>query len=104
MRAAERDGKFITRFATQRPRLHKSDVMRIRWFAPAQQAGLLHHKAEVVPVAVAPRRRYREHALIDSALISAAFIDLAKIVTTSAETFRSIDIHDLSTFGRQELD
>jgi hypothetical protein len=56
MRAAERDGKFIACFAAERARLHKSDVMRIRGFAATQQAGLLHHKTKVVPVAIAPRR------------------------------------------------
>src|SRR5439155_12801537 len=76
MRAAERDGKFIACFAAERARLHKSDVMRIRGLAAAQQAGLLYHKAKVVPVAIAARRRHREHALIDADLISAGFIDL----------------------------
>jgi len=102
MRAAERDGKFIARFAAKRARLHKSDVMRIRGFAAAQQAGLLHHKAKVVPVAIAPRRPDCQHALIDAELISAGFIDFANLVTTSPETFRRIDAHDLSAFGRQE--
>ena len=66
MRAAERDGKFIACFAAERARLHKSDVMRIRGLAAAQEAGLLHHKAEVVPVAIAPRCGKNEHALVDA--------------------------------------
>src|SRR4029450_5071264 len=103
MRAAERNGKFIACFAAERARLHKSDVMRIRGLAAAQQAGLLHQKAKVVSVAIAPRRRHSEHALIDAHLISAAFIDFANLVTTGAYTFRRIDTHDLSAFGRQEL-
>src|SRR5262245_20493825 len=77
MRAAERDGKFIACFAAERARLHKSDVMRIRGLAAAQQAGLLHHKAKMVPVAIAARRRHRKHALIDPDLISAG--DLLKL-------------------------
>src|SRR5262249_49175070 len=77
MRAAERDGEFIACFAAKRARLHKSDVMRIRGLAAAQQAGLLHHKAKVVPVAIAAGRGYREHTLIDAELISAAFVRLA---------------------------
>ena len=44
MRAAERDRKFIACFAAERARLHKSDVMRIRGFAAAQQARLLHYR------------------------------------------------------------
>jgi hypothetical protein len=102
MRAAKRDGEFIACFAAERARLHKSDVMRIRGFAAAQQAGLLHHKAKVVPVAIAARRRHREHALIDADMISAAFIDFANLVTTGADTFGRIDVHDLGAFGRQE--
>src|SRR5258708_5220664 len=103
MRAAERDREFIACFAAKRARLHKSDVMRIRGFASAQQAGLPHHKAKVVPVAIAARRRHSEHALIDADLISAAFMDFANLVTTGAETFGRIDVHDLSAFRRQEL-
>src|SRR5262249_42536867 len=97
MGTAERDGKFIACFAAQRARLHKSDVMRVRGLAAAQQAGLLHHKAKVVPIAVAAWRRHREHALIDADLISAGFIRLANLLTTSAA--RTID----TAFGRQEL-
>src|SRR5262245_33097619 len=41
MRTAERHCKFVARFAAERARLHKSDVMRIRGLAAAQQAGLL---------------------------------------------------------------
>src|SRR5262249_7703946 len=101
MRAAERDGKFIACFAAKRARLHKSNVMRIRGLAATQQARLLHYKAQVVPVAIAARRRDREQALIDADLIGAAFIRLANVVTASAATFRRID--DLSALGRQEL-
>src|SRR5262249_53247669 len=103
MRAAERDGKFIAGFAAERARLHKSDVMRIRGLATAQQARLLHHKAKVVPVAIAAWRRHREHALIDPELISLGFNHLARLMTTIADTFRKIGVYDLSAFGRQEL-
>src|SRR5262245_32417055 len=96
MRAAERDGKFVACFAAERARLHKSDVMRIRGLATAQQAWLLHHKAKVVPVAIVARRRHREYALIDAGLIGAGFIDIANLVLTSAETFRTIAVYDLS--------
>jgi hypothetical protein len=103
MRTAERDGIFIACFSAERARLHKSNVMRIRGLAATQQARLLHHKAKMVPVAIPARRRHREHALIDAYLIGASFIRLANLVTTSAEPFRRIDVHDLSAFGRQEL-
>jgi hypothetical protein len=70
--------------------------------AAAHEARLLGDIAKVLPVAIAPRRRQREHALIDADLIGATFIDLPNLVTTS-EAFRRIDVHDLSAFGRQEL-
>jgi hypothetical protein len=92
MRAAERDGKFIACFAAERARLHKSDVMRVRGLAAAQQARLLHHKAKMVPVAIAARRRHREHAFIDADLISPMLIDLI-------EPLRRSDFRDLNAFG-----
>src|SRR5262249_52820256 len=98
MRAAQRDGKFIAGFAAERARLHKSDVMRVRGFAAAQQARLLHHKAKVVPIAIAAGRRHREHALIDADLISATCIDLANLVTTSVRALRRSDFRDLGAF------
>jgi hypothetical protein len=100
MRAAERDSEFIAGFAAERARLDKSDVMRIRRLAAAQQARLLHYKAKVVPVAIAARRRHRKHAFVDAGLISAIFTDLANLVTIGAETFRR---NDRSAFGRQEF-
>src|SRR2546430_17619 len=103
MLAAEWDRELIADLAAKRARLHKSDVMRVRWLAAAQQAGFLHHKAKVIPVAISPRRRHRQHALIDAHLISAGFIHLASLLTPSAETFRRSNAHDLSAFGRQEL-
>src|SRR5262249_19340131 len=87
MRAAERDGEFIAGFAAERARLHKSDVMRIRRLAAAQEARLLHHKAKVVAVAIAARRRHREHGLIDADLMN---ILLADLLSTRAGTFRTI--------------
>src|SRR5262249_54463945 len=103
MRAAERVGKFIARFATKRARLHKSDMMRIRGLAAAQQAGLLHHEPKVIPVAISSRPPHRKHALIAPDLASAGFVSPANPLSTSAETFRNFDIHDLSVFGWQEL-
>jgi hypothetical protein len=47
MRAAERDGEFITRFAAERPRLQVAKMMRIRLFAAADEACLL---GDVEPV------------------------------------------------------
>jgi hypothetical protein len=66
MRAAEGDGKFITRLAAKRARLHKSDVVGVRGFAAAQHACLLGYKAKMVPVAIAARGGNGKHAFIDA--------------------------------------
>ena len=65
MQTAEGDGKFIAGFAAKRPRLHKSEVMRIRRLAAAQETRLLAYKAKVVPVTIAARRSDCERTLID---------------------------------------
>jgi len=41
MRAAERDGEFVARFAAERPRLQVAKMMRIGLFAAADEARLL---------------------------------------------------------------
>ena len=65
MGAAKRNGEFIAGPAAKRPRLHKSDVMRVRGLAAAQQARLLRHEAEMLLVPVAAGSAQREHALAD---------------------------------------
>src|SRR5260370_39478768 len=97
---AERDSELVTDLAPQRAGLGESKMMGVRGLATAHEARLLRDIAKVLPVAIAPRRRHREHALIDAGLISAGFIDLANLLTTGAEPFRTIDVHDLSAFGR----
>ena len=67
MRAAERDGEFIARLAAERPRLQVAEMMRIGRFAAAEEARLLGDIAKVLFVAIAPRRRNYEHALVDAA-------------------------------------
>ena len=62
---AQRDGKFITHFATQRAALRKAQVMRIRRSATANQTGLLGHISDVLPVANPPQLWHRQHALVD---------------------------------------
>jgi hypothetical protein len=49
MQAAERDGGFVARFAPERPRLQVAKMMRIGLFAPANEARLLGHIAQVPP-------------------------------------------------------
>src|SRR5262245_25866326 len=95
--SAERDSELITDLAAQRTGLGKSEVVGVRGLAAAHEARLLRDIAKVLPVAIAPRRRDCQHALIDAHLISAGFIRLANLLTTNAA--RTID----TAFGRQEL-
>src|SRR5262249_56145956 len=103
MPATERDREFIADLAAERTGLGKSEVVWVRGLAAAPETRLLGDIAQVLPVAIATRSRDREDALIDPHLIGAGFIHLANLVTTSAATFRRVDVQDLSAFGRQEL-
>jgi hypothetical protein len=67
MDSAERHREFIASLAAERPWLCVSKVMRVRWLAAANEAGLSGDKAQVLPVAIAPRRGNREHTLVDAA-------------------------------------
>ena len=53
MRAAERDGEFIARFAAQGARLCKPEMMRVGGLAAANQARLPGDGAQVLTVSVA---------------------------------------------------
>jgi hypothetical protein len=72
MRAAERDGEFVARLAAERARLEESEVMRIRWLAGAEEAGLLGHEPKMLLVAVAAQRANCQHALVDPAALARA--------------------------------
>ena len=54
---AQRDGKFITHFATQRAALRKAQVMTIRGSATANQTRLSGHMSNVLAVANPARLR-----------------------------------------------
>ena len=71
MRAAERDSEFIAHFAAQRPRLQVAKMMRIGLFAAANEARLLGNIAKVLAVAIAPRCRNDELALVDAIRLGA---------------------------------
>src|SRR5215475_9279622 len=60
MRAAERHGEFVARFAAERPRLQVAKMMRIGLFAAANEARLLGDKTKVLWVTIAPRCRMGE--------------------------------------------
>src|SRR5262249_42848343 len=101
--SAERDSELVADLAAERTWLRESKMVGVRGLAAAHEARLLGDIAKVLPVAIAPRRRHCQHALIDADMIGAGFIHLANLVTTGADTFRRTDVHDLSAFGRQEL-
>ena len=97
MPSAERDSELVTYLAAQGAGLGESKMVRVRGLAAAHEARLLGDIAKVLPVAIAPRRRDRQHALIDAHSISARFM------RPGTETFRMIDVSDLIAFGRQEF-
>src|SRR5262245_20702654 len=72
MHAAERDREFIARFAAERSRLHVAQMMGIGWLAATDEARLLHDIAKVLPVAISPRDREREEALVDALRLTEA--------------------------------
>ena len=57
MRATERDGEFVARFAAERPRLQVAKMMRIGLFAAADETRLLGDITQVLRVTIAPRCR-----------------------------------------------
>src|SRR6266516_6667224 len=73
MRAAERDGEFVARFAAECPRLQVAKMMRIGVFAPADETRLLGDITQVLPVAIAPRGCKDEYALVDAVGLAASF-------------------------------
>src|SRR5262245_65839624 len=75
MDATQRNRKFVARFAAERPRLYVPKMMGVRRLSAADEAWLLRDVAQVLPVAIAPRRGNREHTLVDAAgpITAAAF-------------------------------
>src|SRR5271165_6187917 len=53
MGAAERDRELIAYLATERPRLHKPQVMGVRRLAAAEQARLVDYEPKMLLIAVA---------------------------------------------------
>src|SRR5215472_5604339 len=66
MPAAEWDHELVADLAAERAGLGKSEVVGVRGLATAQETRLLRDKAQVLPVAIATRRRDREDALVDA--------------------------------------
>src|SRR6516225_6663797 len=66
MRAAERDGEFVARFAAERPWLQIAKMMRIGLFAPTDETCLLSNISQVLSVTITPRGCKDEPALVDA--------------------------------------
>jgi hypothetical protein len=66
MPPAQWDRELIADLAAERTRLGKSEVVGVRGLAAANDARLLGDIAKVLPVAIAPRGRDREDALVDA--------------------------------------
>jgi hypothetical protein len=66
MPAAEWDRELIADLAAERAGLGKSEVVGVRWLAAADETRLVGDIAKVVTVAIAPRGRDGEHALINA--------------------------------------
>src|SRR5262245_40765166 len=64
--ATEWDRKLIADLAAERTRLSESEVVRVRRLAGADEARRLGDIGQVLSVAIPPRRRDREDALIDA--------------------------------------
>src|SRR5262245_10374605 len=77
--SAERDSELVTDLAAQRAGLGESKMVGVRGLAAAHETRLLGDIAKVLPVAIAPRRRDCQHALIDADSIGAGFIQLVNL-------------------------
>ena len=66
MAATEWDRELIADLAAECTRLGKSEVVGVRGPAGADEARLLSDKAQVLPVAIPPRRSDGEDALVDA--------------------------------------
>jgi hypothetical protein len=63
--AAKGNGELVADPATQRARLGKSQVVGIRWLAPAHEARLRGYELQVRTIAVAARFAQSKGAFID---------------------------------------
>ena len=78
MRATERDGEFVARFAAERPRSQVAKMMRIGLLAAADETRLLGDITKVLSVTIAPGCRNDERALVDAVGLRVAISFLAR--------------------------
>jgi hypothetical protein len=62
--AAERHREFIASLTSERPWLHVSKMMRVRWLAAADEASLLSDVAQMLAIAVPTRCSNRKGTLV----------------------------------------
>jgi len=94
MRAAERDGEFVARFAAERPWLQVAKMMRIGLLASADETCLLGDITKVLRVTIAPRSRSNELALVDAV----GLIEVAASFRECRVGANKINISALSSF------
>jgi hypothetical protein len=70
MPSTQGDCELIADLATERTRLGESEVVGVRGLATAHETSLLGDIAQVLPVAITPRRSDREDALVDALRIT----------------------------------
>src|SRR5262245_247198 len=66
MPTTERDREFIADLTAEGTGLREPEVVGVRGLAAAHETRLLGDIAQVLPVAIAPRHRDREDALVDA--------------------------------------
>jgi hypothetical protein len=73
MAAAERDRELIAGFATECPRLRRSQVVSIGWTTAIDQACVLGDRFDVIAVANPARRRQGQYSFVDNRPAAAFF-------------------------------
>src|SRR5262249_12390205 len=104
MPAAEWDCELIADLAAERTRLGKTEVVGVRGLAAADEARLTGDVAQMLPVAIAPRRSDRENALVDALrLIRGGGFGADAFLQPSRRSQLIIIVRRSISFGRRKL-
>jgi hypothetical protein len=104
MAATERDRELIADLAAERTWLGKSEVVGVRGLSAADEARLLGDIAQVLPVAIPPRRSDGEDALVDALrLIGGGGPGADGFVQPNRRRHHRIVVRESINFGRWEL-
>ena len=82
---AQRHRELIAHLATERTRLRKTQMMRIRWTPTANQAGLFHDVPDMIAVTNATRFGESKNTLIDlwcPGLLGQALLECSRSLTS----------------------